>query len=329
MNFWIQFITALVFLIIIVGLYVLYEIPSVKKSENKWIVKSSHGLLGFITNYPFAMVAICYTLICLLIVFVEMFIGGIVLDGSTILVCISIIGFVGTIIGLIITYLQLKRNNDQFFGYYDFYRIADELLDEKSNRKIRFHFSTPIPGHIAYGVDKDFDLFLTKLLQYKGEIEIIIPNESEIKAMYNEYVDREFRGETYSKEIIYNLLSHLEGAKEDKRLDVARFVMKLREKPNVSVYCYQTKVNPEAITNLYISDGKVAVYAIPLHFYNIQDENRNSENRKEPTKTVLVGFVTSDRALVTTLDDNFETIMKNSKILNEGDYFLKYEELDN
>ena len=321
--------TASAFLFIILVLFVLYEIPFIKKSENKWIVKSSHGLLGFITNYPLGVVAICYTVICLLVLFVDMKIGEVSLDG------ISIIGFVGTIIGLIVTYLQLKHNNNQFYGYFDFYRIAEELLDEKSNRTIRFHFTTPIPGHISYGEEKDFNLFKEKLLGYKGKIEFVIPDQQTVMKMYYVYENTKFRGETYSTDIIDNLLSHQDGAKENKRLDVARFVSDLRRKENASIYYYEVendakkeKKGPEAIENLYISDGILAVYAIPLHFLTIQDENRNDKKDDEDTKPFLVGLVTSDRSLVTSFDENFEKILHKSKKLSEGEHFLNYDELE-
>ena len=118
---------AIVFFCMLLLLWFLYEKPGVKKNDKKWLTWSSRKVPYFITNSPLASLLICYIIICLTIG-LEISIEKIKLNSSTILICISIIGFIGTIIGLIVTYIQLKRNNNQFFGYDDFYSIAEELL---------------------------------------------------------------------------------------------------------------------------------------------------------------------------------------------------------
>lgn len=310
-------------------------------SSKKWLIKSSRGVLYYITSQPIFSIFICYVIICVLLV-VELYITPLNLnEDSILLVCLSIIGFVGTIIGLIATYIQLKHNNNQFYGYSDFYRIAEEMLTQKGRRRtIKFHFSTPIPGHIAYPIKSDFQSFLEQLKNYKGNIEFIIPSEVMIKKMYDQYRNKTIDATTYTEILINNKLSSRSSHKE---LTVERFIETLRgnnetrrvNKHNVKVYVYKAadeseegfreneSKKPEVIENLYLSDGRVAVYAIPLHFLNIQD----GASKEIDTKPVLIGFVTTDRNLVNTLDNNFNRVRDDSKrctLLDDDTHYLEF-----
>lgn len=297
------------------------------QNEKRWLTQLSGFPFLQITNYPICAIAICSLFFCAVIFVVEAWIEGIPLDdSSTILMCLTVIGFIGTIIGLIITYMQLKRYNNQFFGYYDFYRIAQEMLELNKKRCIKFYFSTPIPGHIAYGNDQVFKKFLESLFNYNGKIEYIIPTEQNLKQFYEPYKDQTIRNVKYTEEIINRLFTCQPGRKASDELDLATFVKKLREKDDATIYTYSASNGrePESIENLYLSDGNIAIYAIPLHYLILQDASVDANGKSDP-RPVLVGFTTTDRALVTSLEEYFNRIKDDDKckVLQKDQRYLQ------
>lgn len=332
---WKDIIIGVAFLGALTLTWIIFEVCS---SKDKWLIKISRGPLFWITDRPIGILILCYLTICGLLILEVVFKPLDLKDDSIVLICISIIGFVGTIIGLIATYFQLKRNNNQFYGYSDFYRFAEVLLTQKSKKTIKFHFSTPIPGHIAYNTMSDFLSFQNQLTNYQGNIEFIIPNENMIKEMYYKYKDQQIAGQEqkYTEELINKMLSR---SPYESEFTVESFVTTLRKKEkNVKVYVYKTTnesdkdtkkydKKPEVIENLYLSDGRVAIYAIPLHFLNIQDGVSGKTN----TKPALVGFVTTDRHLVSTLENNFDLIRDDAErctLLDKNTPYLQFS-LDN
>ena len=88
-----------------------------------------------------------------------------------------------------------------------------------------------------------------------------------------------------------------------------------KDKGTTKLYTY-SQANQEAIENLYFSDGRVVLYAIPLHYLRIQDGV--DEKTSSP---MLVGFVTTERGIVNAFAENFEKIKKLSvEFTKSGDY---------
>lgn len=305
-----------VFIIILIMLIVLSVIEIIRvfkeyKKDDIHLFPLRSGL----NKFPICIVTICFIIIGSVVLLSEY-----EMKDSLIIVCLSIVGFVGTIVGLIITYIQVKRSSNQFYGYHDFYTIADEILSKNKGRKIQFHFTAPIPGQIAFNKEHMFKNFEEKLIRYSGEKELIIPSPEKLMEAYYHYEGKTILKVKYTKEEIDKKLKPTIFEKRSC-ISVNSFLGNLMKKDEsvgrtknngkTTIYSYD-KDKQEAIENLYLSDGRTVVYAIPLHYLKIQDDI-NDDNAPSPE---LVGFVTTERGVVNALWDNFEQI-KNESVLLE------------
>ncbi len=237
------------------------------------------------------------------------------LQHSNLIGVLGIIGIIGTIIGVILTYGQLKLAEDRIENYEKFYDILDEVLRDNKARSLQFSGSTILPGQVAYG-DKALILRYTNALESmanrlsldNAKVSIIVPSKELYREAYEPYIGKTYRGHKYDEPEIKEMIR--------RALTVHRLIDDMSDMVEVT-----RKEEIGIIDAFYFSNGRTVVYAVPLH-YNlaraVSMENAGEDTKEEPA---LIGFKTTDRSIVDAFERNFE------KLMSEFGFSLRLSEL--
>ncbi|MEA4851500.1 MAG: hypothetical protein VB126_08620 [Paludibacter sp.] len=273
------------------------------KEISKWFIKR-----------PIPVITISVILIIVVAFFVEKNGQGLFVN-SNILSILSIVGIIGTIIGVLLTYEQLKIAEDRIDGYESFYKEVNELLCKKDTRSLQFYGPTLIPGHIAYNYKNDIDKYkralqdnievLTKDPQNK--IDLILYSEKQNLNAYNNYLHDLVNKTKIEPSVIESKLKELKKFQE---------VLNVFINNSITIIDDSTKVN--LIDNYYFSNGVTAIYAVPLH-YQVALSEKNGKNKSEKNRKLtpqLIGFKTTNRSIVQAFESKFDELKQN---LNKND----------
>jgi hypothetical protein len=268
-----------------------------------------------VSKKPILVISVSVLVLIILSYFLEKNGIGLFVN-SNILSILSIVGILGTIIGVILTYEQLKIAEDRIDGYIKLYSELKKLMSEKNIKKFQFYGPTIIPGHIAYGDRNDIKEY-KKLIydlvdELKKKFEIIVPSDELYIEAYSHYADQ----------FINNI--HYPQSKITKLLEEANELQKtiLDNEGDLT----QEKSKIEIIDNFYFSNGITVIYAIPLHFQvaiagsessvSSQTTKKSDGNsNKNSMHPELIGFKTTNRSIVKAFELNFTKL--NNKINEE------------
>jgi hypothetical protein len=223
---------------------------------------------------------------------------------SNLLSILSVVGILGTIIGVILTYEQLKIAEDRIDGYEKLYSELHNMMEDKSNiKKFQFYGPTIIPGQIAYGNEEDIKLYRNQIYALVSRLnknfEVIVPSEKLNTEAYSYYNNQVINNKTYDSPEILKLLKEIKSLQDT-----------IGDNEGVIT---EEKSKVEIIDNFYFSNGYTVIYAIPLHFQvaiagaeNITSENKdkNSSNNGK-MHPELIGFKTTNRSIVKAFELSF------------------------
>ncbi|HEX8148351.1 MAG TPA: hypothetical protein VF591_14325 [Pyrinomonadaceae bacterium] len=223
-------------------------------------------------------------------------------QNSNLINIFSIIGIFGTIVGLVITYEQLKLAEDRIDGYESLYDALDELLHDNKARFFQFYGATLIPGHAAFGdsnviktYENNLSSFLNDLPRNQQAI-IIAPSPELYHTTYSPYLNNKYRNETFTQEVLDLLVD-----------DVQKFHRRLVFS-NLKIITIEEKKDIEFISAYYYSNGRMVIYAVPLH-YELERakeiDNKPETNSVVEIEPVLVGFKTTNRSVIKAFEKDF------------------------
>jgi len=225
------------------------------------------------------------------------------LQHSNLIGILGIIGIIGTIIGVILTYGQLKLAEDRIENYEKFYDALDELLKDPKARSLQFSGSTILPGQVAYGdrtlllrYMNSLETCTNRLLIDSGEVKIIVPSEEIYREAYRPYEDKTCRGHKYNRQEIDDRIG--EALVVQHSIDQKSDMVEISRKEEIAV-----------IDAFYFSNGRTAIYAVPLHYNLARVETFENDKQKEQGEPVLVGFKTTNRSIVEAFEQNFQKLM--------------------
>ncbi len=228
-------------------------------------------------------------------------------QNSNLINIFSVIGIFGTLVGLVITYEQLRLAEDRIDGYESLYEALDELLHDDKARFFHFYGATLIPGHAAFGdssVIKTYEdnllIFLNHLPRSQQAI-IIAPSPDLYQTTYLPYLNNKYRNETFTQPVLDSLVE-----------DVKTFHNRLQF-PNLKIITIADKKDIEFISAYYYSNGKMVIYAVPLH-YELERakeiDNKPETNSVVEIEPVLVGFKTTSRSVIKAFEKDFHKRIK-------------------
>lgn len=224
---------------------------------------------------------------------------------SNLISIFSIIGIIGTIVGVIITYEQLKIAEDRIDSYEGLYEALDEILSDKEAKVFQFYGPTILPGHIAYNDIKKIQAYsknLRDFLERIGEDKAIFiaPSDALYKTSYEPYLKKECQKIYYDKSMIE--IKVKEVVKDQQKINLLAGFVYLTEPHQL-----------RSFDTYFFSNGKTVIYAMPLHYSEVRavetDENGNG-NPREVIEPNLIGFKTSSRAFIKSFDQHFEKMVK-------------------
>lgn len=228
-------------------------------------------------------------------------------QNSNLINIFSVIGIFGTIVGLIITYEQLRLAEDRIDGYESLYDALDQLLHDDKARFFQFYGATLIPGHVAFGdssVIKSYEDNLSSLLNHLPRSQqaiIIAPSPNLYQTTYSPYLGNKYRNKTFAQDVLDLLVD-----------DVKAFHNRLQF-PNLRVITIEEKKDIEFISAYYYSNGRMVIYAVPLHYEleRAKDVDNNPEtNSGVEIEPALVGFKTTNRSIVKAFEKDFHKRVK-------------------
>jgi hypothetical protein len=229
--------------------------------------------------------------------------GHNLLQNSNLLGILGLIGIVGTIIGVVLTYEQLKLAEDRIEGYDKFYEVLHELFNDPKSQFLQFSGSTIIPGQVASGDARLIERYKTGLdgianhLDDPTKITLIVPSDEQYERAYMPYVGKTIGKTLYDVETIMN------------RIDQA-----LRYQHSFKAKSHTIEVKlPEEIAILnafYYSNGRTVVYAVPLHYdvAKVDKLEHKAANQDRKLNPVLIGFKTTNSSIITAFHEYFEKL---------------------
>lgn len=223
---------------------------------------------------------------------------------SNILSSLAVVGVFGTLLGLFLTYRQVKLAEDRIDGYDQLYDAIFELLDDKKGDKIQFYGSTLIPGHFTYASKnkmKSVENFRLKIENKVSTSELEPTSKQFILPAFNMYQET-YKGyeKKSSKEFVSKLVDEVK--KMHKRIEIDSLITSVPDKNKIE----------DMLDSFYISNGRTAIFAKPLHYDIIKTENNNtsdSEKNHLDFEPILIGFKTRDRSIIKGFEKHFDKLI--------------------
>jgi len=221
---------------------------------------------------------------------------------------LSVIGIIGTLIGVYYTFRQLKIAEDKIDGYERFYEIAKEMLEDHKARSIKFSGPTALPGNVAYDDNNAFISFQSQMftcanrIHSKSNCILIVPSESVYIASYKPYVNAI---------ITTGILKRAFDEQEIKmKRDEAFSFQDGMGRSAFTVVENGDEAKLGVLDYYMLSNGRRLMYAVPLHYGTaIIDENNNGGVQKvEELSPSLIGFVTTDKSIIRSFEQSFDKI---------------------
>jgi hypothetical protein len=230
--------------------------------------------------------------------------GHNLLQNSNVIGILGLIGIVGTIIGVVLTYEQLKLAEDRIEGYEKFYEVLHEILTDPKSQFFQFFGSTIIPGQVAFGDDRLIEQYKLDLyyiathLKDRQKLTLILPSAEQYKEAYKPYVGKIYRKKRYDQQTIDVKIDEALQCQNTMRINAQ--LIELKKKEEIAI-----------VDAFYFSNGRTAVYAVPLH-YNIARidklEHRNLADQEPQGQPILVGFKTTNGHVVAAFQQHFEEL---------------------
>jgi len=233
-----------------------------------------------------------------------------------------------TIWGVYIAYEQYKLAEDRIYGYDELYSAIFSLIveineiNEKNKRNkiykkeliLQFSGQTMIPGQLSYNSENTIKAYCNEIKKLSKN------NEMNVKMEFITF-DRDLTEKAYRQAIKLSGSCLTKDSVEKALIALNRWKYNLG-KQAVIVGVKDEKFK-ESILNYYISNGHTAIYATSLHLPEyLANEIDESNNDFKKLGVELVGFKTTDRALIKAFKNKFgelkvriESVNKNEKKL--------------
>ena len=233
-------------------------------------------------------------------------------NGSAIFNVFTFIGIGITFLGVFLAYRQIHISQDKIYGYHDLYREMNSLLkeiDEGKGVMLQFSGQTLIPGQLSYENKEKIGAYREKIAalsengRMKGKIEFITLGKELTQKAYYELDNEIINDKRWTKTDI------------NKELEELKEFKKKIENQTVEINDVKLK---EVIGNYYFSNGHTAIYATSLHYSEFRAKKKNvSAEEHTNLKIGLIGFKTTDRAIVEAFKDKFNKIKKEIEKTNK------------
>lgn len=291
---------------VILGLLVLIVIFDLLST--KWFYLKFRDGIKYIYPRPVLWVSIS-TIVLILIALMFEQDGKNVFANSNIISILSVVGIIGTIIGVILTYEQLKIAEDRIDGYEKLYDEVFDLLKDETSTGFQYYGSTLIPGHIAYGELKEINKYQSEIysmivrISDKEKVKIIVPVANLYDESYKPYINKSYKKKKYTQEEV-----------DKKVLEIQAF-----QKSIIDRQCQVTQVHKKneigLIDSFYFSNGKTVIYVVPLHYQVARAEVSESHKTAGDIDPTLIGFKTKNRAIIRSFEQKFVELQNQFRLL--------------
>jgi 2-polyprenyl-3-methyl-5-hydroxy-6-metoxy-1,4-benzoquinol methylase len=230
---------------------------------------------------------------------------------------VAVVGLVFAGVGIWFTYIQLRLENSKVEQYRSFYRWVDVLFKElQSEPAAVFHFfgSTILPGNLAYinnrQVFDDLENKLRALYTLKdshsgvSRAVILVPDDIGYRTAYEYYKDHIIS--TASREQKKAWPTEVEKARE-RALDLQHALMNHDAETR---HRYVHAVSPSDTERFswlqkayYMSNGRRAIYAVPLHYLSSSLDGQIDE-----VTPSLIGMTTTNPGVIDALEQLFNRL---------------------
>ena len=286
------------------------------------IIDSKHKIWGIIDSKLWKTV---------FIVFVALIIGFVLINGeiklfkgkdsdfisyfgnSGLYAMLTFVGLTITALGFFLTFRQVKHIEDRIFGYEELYAAIFDLIkdtqdriEKKKNHVFYYYGTIPIPGHLVIEQYIDnYELIERYKINLEELLSVIDKEKFNFICLKKILIDEFYEGKTNTY-------------KNRKRIDsdLESIFNMINDKKEVN-FLGKNSMN---ITDYYFSNGHVAIFAVALGYSkditrpkaDKKDTSIKADNHSVPS---LIGFKTTDRAIMKELKEKFDYLKREAKYI--------------
>jgi len=302
-NLWLSVIIVVIAATLLVILVIVLHFLLNKLKEKLWPDNNRKPSVVWIKNNWIVLETVIMSALIIFLILVEnSFLEALFkniasqINGSILFSTFTIIGTGLTVFAAFLAYEHYKIGEDKIENYHSLYNAVEDIFRDKKGDMFQMWGTTLIPGHVVHREENDKKTYICNLKNtHDTDADGRFANEN------SEFIllDENMTQKAYSRFNGYKLRN----AKTCDSKMISDCVDKIKEIRDVigrkaKIIDVTNDSDARLIESFYFSNGRLAVFALPLHGVGKQLDEKISD-------ASLVGFKTRNPIIVQALKDKF------------------------